>query len=66
MDGRSNSYLFTSITTFNYNRPVKWNIQIINCIKAPATVFVIFIVKNPKTIYYTTLVIILYAKKVTK
>ena len=49
MDGGSNSHVFTDIKLFTYIRPVQYNLQILNGIKAPEKGFGLVIIKIPKT-----------------
>ena len=48
LDGGSNFHVFTSITIFTYIIPVKYNVQIINGIKAPEKGFGLVIIKFQK------------------
>ena len=47
LSGGSNYQVFTNTTIFTYNRPVKYNVQILNEIKSTAKGFIIFIVRIP-------------------
>ena len=65
LDSVSKPHVFTNTTVLNYNRPVKYNVHILNGRKDPVKGFGIVIIKSRNN-YYTTLVIILYATKPTK